>query len=198
MVRLPIYNVNFDDINKRFDPNQQVVYECLLNAGFGKIAIAGIMGNIHAESSFNTKWSGDQGSVGICQWLPPRSDNLEAYANSVSGSKTDIAIQAAFILEEGTSSGTYEDSQAVTCFNFLKDTDTINSVKKAADYFTALYERCYNQDTWEDVKSACANSSWLTLDRFSQEPNICNSKYYLDTPSRRGYAESYYSCLLKI
>ena len=47
-----IYNVNFDDINKRFDPNQQVVYECLLNAGFGKIAIAGIMGNIHAESSF--------------------------------------------------------------------------------------------------------------------------------------------------
>lgn len=23
------------------------------------------MGNIHAESSFNTKWSGDQGSVGI-------------------------------------------------------------------------------------------------------------------------------------
>ena len=140
----------------------------------------------------------DQGSVGICQWLPPRSDNLEAYANSVSGSKTDIAIQAAFILEEGTSSGTYEDSQAVTCFNFLKDTDTINSVKKAADYFTALYERCYNQDTWEDVKSACANSSWLTLDRFSQEPNICNSKYYLDTPSRRGYAESYYSCLLKI
>lgn len=193
-----IYNVNFDDINKRFDPNQQVVYECLLNAGFGKIAIAGIMGNIHAESSFNTKWSGDQGSVGICQWLPPRSDNLEAYANSVSGSKTDIAIQAAFILEEGTSSGTYEDSQAVTCFNFLKDTDTINSVKKAADYFTALYERCYNQDTWEDVKSACANSSWLTLDRFSQEPNICNSKYYLDTPSRRGYAESYYSCLLKI
>lgn len=88
------------------------------------------MGNIHAESSFNTKWSGDQGSVGICQWLPPRSDNLEAYANSVSGSKTDIAIQAAFILEEGTSSGTYEDSQAVTCFNFLKDTDTINSVKK--------------------------------------------------------------------
>ncbi len=84
---------------------------------------------------FNTKWSGDQGSVGICQWLPPRSDNLEAYANSVSGSKTDIAIQAAFILEEGTSSGTYEDSQAVTCFNFLKDTDTINSVKKSSRLF---------------------------------------------------------------
>lgn len=88
--------------------------------------------------------------------------------------------------------------QTVAELHLLKDTDTINSVKKAADYFTALYERCYNQDTWEDVKSACANSSWLTLDRFSQEPNICNSKYYLDTPSRRGYAESYYSCLLKI
>lgn len=98
-----IYSVNFDNINKRFDTNQQVVYECLNNAGFGKIAIAGIMGNIHAETAFKTDWSGTGGSVGICQWLGERKDNLEAYANSLSGSKTDIAIQVGFILEEGSS-----------------------------------------------------------------------------------------------
>lgn len=38
------YSVNFDNINKRFDTNQQIVYEALAEAGLGKIAIAGIMG----------------------------------------------------------------------------------------------------------------------------------------------------------
>ena len=59
------YSVNFDNINKRFDTNQQIVYEALAEAGLGKIAIAGIMGNIEAESGFDTTWS-DTGGAGIC------------------------------------------------------------------------------------------------------------------------------------
>ena len=97
---LAIYNVNFDDINKRFDPNQQVVYECLLNAGFGKIAIAGIMGNIHAESSLILNGAVIKVPLVFASGYRLEVIILEA-ANSVSGSKTDIAIQAAFILEEG-------------------------------------------------------------------------------------------------
>lgn len=191
------YDVIFDNVTKRFDTNAQVVYEHLANAGLGKIAIAGIMGNIHAENAFNTTWS-NQGSVGICQWLDTRKNNLEAFANAISGSKTDINVQAAFILEECSSTSPYSDSIAVTCFKRLKDSTVIVSVKEAADNFTALYERCYCKDTWEEVKSACDSIDWLTLDRFSQDANMYNSKFYLDTPKRRGYAESYYSCLLKI
>lgn len=186
------YPVNFNNTN------QQAVYKVLVGAGLSKIAIAGIMGNIEAESRFSTAWSGDQGSVGICQWLGDRKANLEAYATSISGSKTDINVQAKFILEECKSGGKYADSLAVSCMSYLKDTSTINSVKKAADYFTALYERCYVQSTWAGVVDACKGSSWLTVDRFSQDPNSYNSKFYLDTPHRRGYAESYYQCLLNL
>ncbi|MCX4299921.1 MAG: phage tail tip lysozyme, partial [Lachnospiraceae bacterium] len=85
------YSVNFDNINKRFDTNQQIVYEALAEAGLGKIAIAGIMGNIEAESGFDTTWS-DTGGAGICQW-DDRKGKLEAYAASISGSKTDIHVQ---------------------------------------------------------------------------------------------------------
>jgi len=192
------FSINFDVINKRFDTNQQVIYEHLVNAGLEKIAIAGIMGNIHAESNFSTAWSGDQGSVGICQWLSGRKSNLEAYANSVSGSKTDINVQAAFILEECKSNDTYTDALAVKCYNLLKDSNTVTTVKQAADYFTALYERCFNKATWTEVVKACNTASWLTLERFSQDSNAYNGRFYLDTPKRRSYAESYYACLLKL
>lgn len=192
------YSVSFDSVNKRFDTNPQVVYETLSNAGLSRIAIAGIMGNIHAESGYSTAWSGDSGSVGICQWLDGRKTNLEAYAKAISGSKTDIAVQAAFILEECSSTSNYKDSIAVSCLNYLKDSGKINSVKAAADYVTALYERPYCKNTWADVVNACNNTSWLTLERFSQDSNAYNQRYYIDTPKRRGYAESYYDCLLKM
>jgi hypothetical protein len=186
------YPVNFNGTN------QQAVYSVLKGAGLSKIAIAGIMGNIEAESGYSTAWSGDQGSVGICQWLSGRKSNLEAFATSISGSKTSITVQAKFILEECKSGSKYADSLAVKCMSNLKDSSTITSVKKAADYFTALYERCYLQSTWSGVVDACNGSSWLSVDRFSQDPNLYNSKFYLDTPKRRGYAESYYQCLLKL
>lgn len=185
------YSVNFDNINKRFDTNQQIVYEALAEAGLGKIAIAGIMGNIEAESSFDTAWS-DTGAAGICQWVN-RKGNLQAYAASISGSKTDIYVQTQFILEECTSSSPYSDDLAVKCFNLLKDSSTVDTVTKAADYFTALYERCESYSSWTNVE----NSDY-DLNRFSSETNAYNQRYYLDAPKRRGYAESYYTCLLQM
>lgn len=185
------YSVNFDNINKRFDTNQQIVYEALAEAGLGKIAIAGIMGNIEAESGFDTTWS-DTGGAGICQW-DDRKGKLEAYAASISGSKTDIHVQTQFILEECTSSSDYKDGSAVNCFNLLKDTSTVDTVRKATDYFTALYERCEFYTSWTDVEN-----SGYDLNRFSPETNAYNQRYYLDAPKRRGYANSYYTCLLQM
>lgn len=190
------YSVNFDTVNKRFDTNPQVVYECLANAGLGKIAIAGIMGNIHAESGFSTAWS-ESSPAGICQWVG-RKKQLEAYAASVSGSKTDIYVQAAFIIEECTDTSAYKDGDCVKCFNLLKDTNRISSVKEATDCFAALYERCLSRDTWEEVIIACDEIEWLTLDRFVQDPSTYNDTFFIDAAVRRGYAESYYSCLLQM
>lgn len=171
-----------------FGTNQEVVYGRLRNAGLGKIAIAGIMGNIEAESGFSTAWGT---SAGICQWTSSRKSNLEKFANSKSLSKTSIYVQADFILDECSSNGAYKDSLAVSCMSKLKDTTTVNTVKKAADYFTALYERCDNFSTWASVVS-----SDYSTGRFSSDGNAYNGRYYLDTPKRRGYAESYYDYLL--
>lgn len=82
------YGVYFDSTNKRFLYNQQIVYEHLKGAGLSKYAIAGIMGNIHAEKEFSTAWKGDGTSVGLCQWTTTRGNNLEAYAASISKDKT--------------------------------------------------------------------------------------------------------------
>ena len=61
--------------------NQNVVLNVLRDAGLRYVVCAGIMGNIEAESKFNTAWSGDQGSVGICQWREGRKNNLVNFAN---------------------------------------------------------------------------------------------------------------------
>ncbi len=190
------YSVYFNPVDKRFATNQQAVYVTLKNAGLNNYAIAGIMGNIHAESEFNPTWTNTT-AVGICQWQGERKTNLEKYATNISQSKSNIFTQAQFILEEFDSNSNYYDSTARKCYTAFKN-GTTNTVKKAADYFTALYERCENYSTWANVETACKGSSYLTLDRFSKESNIYNGKYYIDTPKRRGYAESYYACILKI
>lgn len=148
------------------------------------------MGNIEAESGFNTAWGT---SAGICQWVSLRKNNLEAFANSKGASRTNIYVQADFILEECSSNKKYDDNLAIACMKKLKDTGTVNTVKKASDYFTALYERCKCYSSWTEVVA----SNYAT-NRFSSDPNAYNNKYYLDTPKRRGYAESYYAYLLTL
>lgn len=184
------YGVYFDGTNKRFMNNQQIVYDYLKAAGLNKHAIAGIMGNIHAEKSFSTAWTGNGSSVGLCQWTTDRGNNLKAYATSVSKDKTDVVAQARFILEECKAGGTYADSYAVKCMTYLKNTSVVTNTQVAADYFAALYERCENYSTWTAVKNSSYDSS-----RFSINANAYNGKYYLDTPKRRGYAAAYYSCM---
>lgn len=187
------YGVYFDSTNKRFMHNQQVVYERLKNAGLSSIAIAGFMGNLETEHHFKTALSGTGGAVGLVQWASTRKTNLENYAKSISQDETSITVQADFILEECKSNGAYKDSGAVSCLANLKDSSKVKTVRNAADYVTAQYERCASYTTWTDVKN-----SKYDISRFSQTANDCDSKYYLDTPSRRGYADAYYECICKM
>lgn len=190
------YGVYFDSTNKRFMHNQQVVYEYLKNAGLRDIAIAGFMGNFEAEHEFKTSMVGTGGAVGLAQWAGTRKTNLQNYANALSKDVLLIAVQADFILEECKEGGTYADSDAVKCLKNLKNTSTVKTVRNAADYVTAQYERCHNHDSWTAVQN-CSDSS-CTTSRYEQSANDFNSKYYLDTPKRRGYAQAYYDCICKM
>ena len=97
-------------------------------------------------------------------------------------------------MEECKQGGTYADSVAVSCLKNLKNTSTVKTVRNAADYVTAQYERCHNHASWTAVQ----NCSRCTTSRHSESANDYNGKYYLDTPKRRGYAQAYYDCICKM
>lgn len=187
------YGVYFDSTNKRFMHNQQVVYECLKNAGLRNIAIAGFMGNFQVEHAFKTSMAGLGGAVGLVQWGEVRKTNLENYAKSLSKDVTSIIVQANFILEECEESGSYKDGDSITCFEHLKDTNKVKTVQRAADCVTAHYERCEHYDTWDEVLEKTK-----ALSHFSKTENECDTRYYRDTLGRRGYAKAYYDCICKM
>lgn len=183
------YGIYFDDTNKRFMHNQQIVYNHLRNANLGKKAVAAFMGNIEAESEFSTAWNGTGGSVGLCQWLDDRKTKLQTYASAIGEDKTSIQTQAKFIVEECKAGGNYADNPAVSCYSTLRnDTSVADNLSLATDHITARYERCLNFSS-----KAAAVAAGYDGSRF--EKNAYNSKYYIDTPKRRGYAAAYYACM---
>lgn len=73
----------------------------LINHGFSKEQASGIMGNLQAESSLNTKAVGDKGtSFGIAQWHNERWNNLKRFAQSRKTTEDDFDTQIDFLLHE--------------------------------------------------------------------------------------------------
>lgn len=67
---------------KIFTPKNTIqrIKNFFLNKGLSKEAVAGIMGNLYAESGFNTSIYGDKGtSAGIAQWHAGRLTNLKKF-----------------------------------------------------------------------------------------------------------------------
>lgn len=188
------FTVSFDSVNKKFDTNQQIVYEFFRNAGIKKLAIAGIMGNIHVESRFDPTWKdGEKISCGLCHWYD-RKNKLAQYAQATGRDKSDINMQLDFILEEADKNSIYKDtSGAIECFEAFRKQYEVGTVRKAADYFAALFERCKSFATREE---ALQNTEY-DPNRFTVQ-NERDNKYYIDNDYRRGYAEAYYQCMLKM
>lgn len=68
-----------------------------------KAMIAGIMGNIQIESSFNSEAENTgEGAIGYCQWEGGRRTNLQKFASTVGRSEKDSATQLAFMWRELT------------------------------------------------------------------------------------------------
>lgn len=186
------FTVSFDSVNKKFDTNQQIVYEFFRNAGIKKLAIAGIMGNIEVESRFDPTWK-EKGSCGLCHW-DDRKGKLAQYAQDTGRDKSDINMQLDFILEEADANSTYKDtSGAIECFEAFREQGKVGTVRKAADYFAAKFERCKSFASREE---ALQNKEY-DPNRFTVK-NECTERYYIDNDYRRGYAEAYYQCMLKM
>ena len=102
--------------------------------GYADGAVAGILGNIQAESSFNLDAKGDKQngqytSYGLCQWHNSRWTNLKNFARSIGKDQSDLDAQLGYLKQEldGGAAGAGYSS--------------IDDPAKAADQFCRVFER---------------------------------------------------------
>lgn len=86
---------------------QDKVWFTLIGKGYSPEAVAGVMGNIYAESGFNPNLveAGSGLGFGLCQWTYGRRTQLEAYAAAKGVPASDINTQIEFLIAEITPGG---------------------------------------------------------------------------------------------
>lgn len=116
----------------------KVVYEYLQKQGYKDVVIAGIMGNIQQESSFNSGVPNAEGSgaYGLFQWLGSRRNALEKFASDTGRTMDDAGAQLDFLMKELSTGypklmpNTWNDDSVHTA-----------SASAAADFFEEEFER---------------------------------------------------------
>jgi len=109
----------------------------LQDRGFSQTEAAAIVGNLHAESSFNTGAINlSSGASGLMQWTGARKEALKAYAKGLGKDWTDEATQLDYIRKELKDDNGYEATQ------FKKAMEAgQGDPAKAAYYFAKYVER---------------------------------------------------------
>lgn len=99
-----IRNPNYSDGDSEYggdDENARAIYSHLASKGIPANVIAGIMGNLQAESGFNSSAVGDGGqSIGLAQWYDSRGNNLRNFAKQRGKEWNDVGTQLDFLLDE--------------------------------------------------------------------------------------------------
>lgn len=126
---------------------QEKVWFALRAQGYSEYATAGVMGNIEAESGFNTSViEGGSGiGAGLCQWSYERRTALENYAASKGTTWDDVNTQIEFLIAELTPGGGangYATYQLVTYNGYSPDDwKNATSPEEAAIAFCWSFER---------------------------------------------------------
>ena len=129
---------------ENLEVNEKIVALYLLDKGLDPLHVAAIMGNIEAESSFDSglieEWHIDAGDgFGLCQWSFGRRKQLEQYALSKGMPANDINIQLDFLWAELTGTG---DAASFTSIQYNHSGFlAINNLENAVYYFGRNFER---------------------------------------------------------
>lgn len=134
------YKASSESFPSDLDTRVQMAWEWFTTAGWTNHQVAGIIGNLYAESKLKPSAEGDIGlhaptdvSIGIAQWYngTDRVENLVAFARERGKTWGDFRIQLAFIQHE-------LDTVAFLGGGALRKTTTPTA---AALVFRRLYER---------------------------------------------------------
>ena len=85
--------------------NESKIVNILKGWGLNTAAIAAVLGNINAESSFKTDvWGDNHTSLGLCQWHNGRCTSMQNYCRQHGYSVTSVEGQMSFLKQELQSS----------------------------------------------------------------------------------------------
>jgi murein DD-endopeptidase MepM/ murein hydrolase activator NlpD len=138
----------------------RAIFEFLVNKGYPAASACGILGNIEAESDFNTADLGDYvngipTSFGLCQWHYGRGDAMKQMAG------TDWANNL-------TGQCNYLDYELRTSYTsllriLLAEPNNDVGVKDAADKFVRMFEVPANVDQQSIKRQANAEGFWTQI-----------------------------------
>lgn len=125
---------------------EKIVAEYLLAKGLDPLHVAAIMGNIEAESEFNSALieKGTGIGHGLCQWGGDgvRLEGLYAYTKSKGKDWTDIYCQLDYLWAEMTGKGDAKDFAQLQSFSYKhSEFIAITDLEDAVYYFGRKFER---------------------------------------------------------
>lgn len=178
--------------------NSSTIWKFLKNKGLNNYAVAGIMGNLYAESALNPKnlqnsyerklgysndsytkavddgsyvnFVKDSAGYGLAQWTYyTRKQNLLKYAKSKGRSIGDLNIQLEFMWTE------IQSSESI--MNILKKA---TSISQASDIILTEYERPADQSTAVRLKRAQYGQTYY--DKYASKQTVPTKRTYPKPP----------------
>ena len=141
LLAVPIPKIKRQTYDNSTDKGRYIL-NYLVNKGLSKEQAAGIVGNLHAESSLNTEALGDNGtSFGIAQWHKDRWDGLKQFATQSGRSTSDLDTQLEYLWNELQTS-------EIDAFQKLLRTSTPN---ESAKVFAKEFERMKDYSSQREV-----------------------------------------------
>ena len=119
----------------------ETVWNFLASKGVASVAIAGIMGNMWAESRYNPSanqldnepnMNPYQAGVGLCQWTETRKDTLNSVAAGMGTTWTDVNAQLTHLWNEIGPGGYYHEHLQAMC--------KMSDVAQATQYWFSNFE----------------------------------------------------------
>ena len=119
----------------------ETVWNFLASKGVASVAIAGIMGNMWAESRYNPaanqldnepNMNPYKAGVGLCQWTETRKDTLNSVAAGMGTTWTDVNAQLTHLWNEIGPGGYYHEHLQAIC--------KMNDVAQATQYWFSNFE----------------------------------------------------------
>nr|DAE83407.1 MAG TPA: hypothetical protein [Caudoviricetes sp.] len=119
----------------------ETVWNFLASKGVASVAIAGIMGNMWAESRYNPaanqldnepNMNPYKAGVGLCQWTETRKDTLNSVAAGMGTTWTDVNAQLTHLWNEIGPGGYYHEHLQAMC--------KMNDVAQATQYWFTNFE----------------------------------------------------------